>query len=448
MKQPKLISTTLALLFLMHLSACDNGSSQKQSENTPADTSAAENNKTSNNSKPSEHIDTREANDQEKIESHKVLSAREIYSRFSDSVVVVENYNHLDELVSRGTGFFISQDGLLVTNLHVIDGASNLAVRIKDGATVQVTDMVAACKSSDIAILKVAGNGYPWISTNSHDLSVGDDVYVIGNPLGFLEKTLSTGVVSAFREFSGEESSAGIEMIQITAATSSGSSGSPLMNRFGQLVGVIVGGYEGGENLNMASSSANVLSLLNSEPDPQPIEDFYRLQDIRNLKLFNVPEGSESKIYIEINKFSGGDAPELAAMVKQRIISDLSKDPRMSATFLDDMKEADIVITVAVSQHEGDGIYCLAELEAIQNLQLERAFDVLIEDPDLREIAKINSRKIIDGFTLSRIQKKCKSPDELSMMISDFLTPVRWHEGIRLPQLEKIKTESTINNNR
>jgi S1-C subfamily serine protease len=176
----------------------------------------------------------------------------------------------MDEQVSPkklGTGFFISSDGLVVTNFHVIRSAASLAAVNNNGALFLFEKIVAEPTGVDLAILKFRANDVPFLRLgDSTDKVEGEKVIVIGNPSGFLG-TVSEGVISGFRE--------NRYLIQITAPISHGSSGSPVMDENGQVIGVATWLSEPGQNLNFAIavekvSAAVGWSTKNASASPSP----------------------------------------------------------------------------------------------------------------------------------------------------------------------------------
>jgi S1-C subfamily serine protease len=161
--------------------------------------------------------------------------------------------------IGTGTGFFVSKDGRIVTNHHVIEDAATVTATLADGRKVDVLGILADDEKRDIAVLQAPPGDYPPLALGTaQGLRVGNEVVVIGSPRG-LSASLSAGLVSAVREHGltdqlhhppddGETSSWGI---QITAAISPGSSGSPVMNRGGDVVAVAVGTVQG-EGLNFS----------------------------------------------------------------------------------------------------------------------------------------------------------------------------------------------------
>ena len=161
--------------------------------------------------------------------------------------------------VNQGSGFFIDSTGRLVTNYHVIEDASSAIVKTSDGGFYEVNGTLAVDEEHDLAILKVVGSNFAYVSLGDSDaVSIGDKVYAVGSPLG-LETTVSDGIVSSIRELDQ------VRLIQTTAPISHGSSGGPLLNLRGQVIGVTTLQIEGGQNLNFAIPSKLIRPLLSSE---------------------------------------------------------------------------------------------------------------------------------------------------------------------------------------
>ena len=139
---------------------------------------------------------------------------------------------------SSGSGFIITQDGYIATNYHVISGSNNVTVTLYDGTTYDAT-VVGGDEDYDIAVLKIeAENLTPVVIGDSGELNVGDDIAVIGNPLGELTFSMSEGIVSMTNRLINVDGTP-FNMIQITAAVNSGNSGGPLFNMYGEVVGIV-----------------------------------------------------------------------------------------------------------------------------------------------------------------------------------------------------------------
>lgn len=146
-----------------------------------------------------------------------------------------------------GSGVILSKDGYIVTNNHVIEGASKVTVKTKDGKSYNA-DFVGTDKTTDLAVIKIkAENSTPAVLGKSADLEVGDVAIAIGNPLGELGGTVTSGIISALdREINVDNQS--MHLLQTSAAINPGNSGGGLFNDHGELVG-IVNAKSGGENI-------------------------------------------------------------------------------------------------------------------------------------------------------------------------------------------------------
>lgn len=152
-----------------------------------------------------------------------------------------------------GSGFVVSKDGYVLTNYHVIDGASTIKVAFVDGTTYDAT-LVGGEEANDIAVLKInADNLTPVILGNSDNLVVGEQVCAIGNPLGELTFTFTSGYVSALDRSITMENGEIMNMLQTDTAINSGNSGGPLFNMYGQVIGITTAKYS-----SSSSSSASV----------------------------------------------------------------------------------------------------------------------------------------------------------------------------------------------
>ncbi len=179
-----------------------------------------------------------------------------------------------------GTGFFISGDGLIVTNHHVIDSAHGIRATRLGGDKLEVAGVLAYDEARDIAILKADGDGFPFLELGSSaGLTDGVEVVVIGSPMG-LSWTTSSGIVSAIRtegvpeELKASRNETG-PLIQITAAISPGSSGSPVVTLDGIVVGVARSLVTGG-SLNFAVPVEVVRDLAAGIPRDAPPQPFRR----------------------------------------------------------------------------------------------------------------------------------------------------------------------------
>ena len=166
------------------------------------------------------------------------LTANEIYRRAAGSVAFITARGASSQ--GTGTGFVVAADGLIVTNQHVIAGASDITVKLGSGKQQRAT-LVGQDRSSDLALLRVDVSGRkltPLKLADSGSVQIGDATFAIGNPFG-LDRTLTTGVISATkRNIQAPDGFAIDNVLQTDAALNPGNSGGPLLNDRGEVIGV------------------------------------------------------------------------------------------------------------------------------------------------------------------------------------------------------------------
>ena len=162
------------------------------------------------------------------------------------------------EVKGSGTGFLISADGLLVTNHHVVAGAKHVLAKAENGGLFPVVRVVASDPANDLALLQLDAKDLPCLSlAPPQSAEAGTRIAVIGSPLG-LEGTLTEGIVSARRKLPGQNR----EVLQISAAISQGSSGSPVLDAQGRVVGIASFLLAEGQSLHFATPSEKLQALL------------------------------------------------------------------------------------------------------------------------------------------------------------------------------------------
>ena len=212
------------------------------------------------------------------------LTASQVYARNVHSVVLIESTIVSEVMgqtatgVASGSGFIMSEDGYVVTNFHVVEGASSVNVVLYDGKSLPA-QLVGYDSTNDIALLKVEANGLsPVVLGSSDDLIVGDQVVAIGNPLGELTSTLTVGYVSA-KERTVSTDGTVMNMIQTDAAINSGNSGGPLFNMKGEVVGITTAKYSGS-----SSSGASIEGIGFAIPMDDVLEELQELRDFGYIK--------------------------------------------------------------------------------------------------------------------------------------------------------------------
>ena len=180
-----------------------------------------------------------------------------VYKKVAPSVVEIDVLDREGKL-KRGTGFFIREDGLLVTSYHVTEGSVKTEVKLSNGEIMPSERIVAEDREGDLVLLKLLAKGrsFPTLKVSDTKIEAGQPVLVIGSPLG-LEGTILDGIISEIREIPNVG-----KIIQITAPISPGSSGSPVLNTEGEAIGVATAYLREGQNLNFAIPVEKIDSLL------------------------------------------------------------------------------------------------------------------------------------------------------------------------------------------
>jgi serine protease Do len=193
------------------------------------------------------------------------LSPADIAARGLPAVVTIRTAQSL------GTGFVVRGDGWIATNLHVIAGGPRVKVTLRNDREVDVVEILSASPEHDLALLRVDARGLPALPLGDSDaLRPGDSIVAIGNPMG-LEDTVSNGLVSARRKVDD-----GSEVLQISAPIAPGSSGGPIFNDRGEVIGVATAVLLGGQNLNFGVPSRYLLPMIR-QPAPMPYAEFAAL---------------------------------------------------------------------------------------------------------------------------------------------------------------------------
>lgn len=184
------------------------------------------------------------------------LTSEEIAKRAFPASVILVLFDENGEAVKSGSGFFISPD-LVATNYHVVANTYGGVVKSLGNSMINKIEKVEAVNTTfDLALLRTERPSDATLELgDSGNLNIGQPVFVVGNPQG-LEGTFSSGLVSSIRRFGDNY------LVQMTAPISPGSSGGPVLNDAGKVVGVSVGMLQGGQNLNFAIPSEYLVNLL------------------------------------------------------------------------------------------------------------------------------------------------------------------------------------------
>ena len=198
-------------------------------------------------------------------QSVNAASLEDVVALSSPAIVVITSDS------GQGSGVLLENTGIIVTNLHVLEGASDLYVTTKAGDRFDDVSVIDFDAVKDLALIKIKGFDLPTAKLgNSNSVRSGQPVYAIGAPLGY-EQTISSGIVSAIRPMD-----AGFKAIQTDAAISPGSSGGGLFNADGELVGILTAYEVNGQNINFALPINYARGML-GQPVTYSEDEFLRL---------------------------------------------------------------------------------------------------------------------------------------------------------------------------
>lgn len=322
-------------------------------------------------------------------------SVANLVKRSADAVVLIVTSDSNGQETALGSGFFVSADGEIVTNFHVIEGAHSAVVKVPSGAFFPVSGVLASDPDGDLAIIKVSGNNLPFLNLAvANKLSVGDHVVAIGSPLG-LEETVSDGVVSAFRVEAQDK-----RRIHTTAPVSPGNSGGPLLDMRGVVVGVITrrGGSQEGENLNFAIPSDEVESLL-SKP--------YRLVALDSFgkdRQSSVADSDQAPV-------NQGGSREKAIEQRRAIAKAIEKCPDSETMSTD-------------QRGYTTGVHYSAPMDVIWDIERSQSY----RSPEAGYIEFVEDRSFIPSI-MKDCQKRdaeCNRQNEVHAAVNRDLIAVRW----------------------
>jgi hypothetical protein len=192
-----------------------------------------------------------------KQKSESAFDAKSLFKKVKDSVVMVVSYDSMNKPLSMGSGFYVGNGDAVATNLHVIEKACALEIKSLKGSVIKIEYIVGIDREHDVVLLATPVRGMPLKLANRTP-EIGEKIIAIGNPKG-LEGTLSDGIVSGVR---GDGQST---YYQITAPISQGSSGGPVLNDKGEVLGISSFFVKEGQNLNFAMPAEYIQQLLRSQ---------------------------------------------------------------------------------------------------------------------------------------------------------------------------------------
>ena len=190
---------------------------------------------------------------QGKVDGKQQLTMPEVYAANVNSVVSINVstttnvFGRTTESAASGSGFFITKDGYILTNYHVIEGASTVKVTAYDGTTYDAA-VIGGDEDYDIAVIKVEGTNFqPVVIGKSGSVQIGETVAAVGNPLGELTFSMSQGIVSCVNRAINVDGKP-FNMIQVDCSINPGNSGGPLFNSYGEVIGIVSAKYSSYSN--------------------------------------------------------------------------------------------------------------------------------------------------------------------------------------------------------
>ena len=250
------------------------------------------------------------------------MTAQEIYARVNPAVVTV-----LVDLkggeASVGTGVILSQDGYILTNYHVVEGGHSCQITLADNRQFDNAMYVAGDQDNDLAVLKVDGEDLPTAEIGASDsLVVGDKVYAIGNPLGVeLRGTFTDGIVSAINRDVELDDGRVMTLVQTNAALNSGNSGGPLINIYGQVVGIntikMSSAFSSIEGLGFAIPTSSMQYIVNDLLEYGKVQPQPRLGIMVEKISTTLPDGTQGA---RIDSVTEGGAGDLAGLRQDDVI--------------------------------------------------------------------------------------------------------------------------------
>lgn len=259
-----------------------------------------------------------------KIDTSKVLTAAEVYALNVNSTVGITtsitttNFWGQQTTAAAGSGFILTPDGYIVTNFHVVEDSDSITVSMYDGKTYKAA-LIGYDESNDVAVLKIdAQNLAPVVLGNSDNLNVGDNVVAIGNPLGELTFSLTSGSISAKDREITMSSGSTMRLMQTDCAINSGNSGGALFNLYGEVIGITNAKYSSSssgasiDNIGFAIpiNKARIIaeSIIEKGYYPKPYIGVSVITVSEETQSYGLPQGASVK---EITKASPAEAAGL-----------------------------------------------------------------------------------------------------------------------------------------
>ncbi len=324
------------------------------------------------------------------IDTSKEMTPAEVYAANVNSTVgittsVTTNFwGFHTTSAAAGSGFILTDDGYIITNHHVIENSDSITVSLYDGTTYEAK-LIGYDASNDIAVLKVEAEGLtPVVIGDFENLNVGDSVIAIGNPLGELTFSLTSGAVSALDREITLSNSVTMELIQTDCAINSGNSGGALFNLYGEVVGVTNAKYSG------SGGGASIDNIGFAIP----------INHVKDIIKSIIENGYITKPYIGVSVTDVSRETQSYGLPKGAAVRSIAEDGPAADTGLE---ESDII--TAINGEEIDGSKAL--VDAVRNASAgdELVFKVYRKGESIE-------RKVIVGEDVQPARADEKSEEE------------------------------------
>ena len=252
-----------------------------------------------------------------KVETGKVMSAAEVYATNVNSTVGITTsittnfWGYQTTSAASGSGFIFSDDGYILTNFHVVEDSSSITVAMYDGKNYDAK-LVGYDEGNDVAVLKIdANNLVPAVLGNSDNVNVGDSVVAIGNPLGELTFSLTSGTISAKDRDITMSGGSSMRLMQTDCAINSGNSGGALFNMYGEVIGI---------------TNAKYSSNSNSETSVDNIGFAIPINKARSIAESIIEKGYVSKPYIGVSLTTVSAETQSYGLPQGAAVKNVAKD--------------------------------------------------------------------------------------------------------------------------
>ncbi|MDB2454387.1 serine protease [Planktomarina temperata] len=255
------------------------------------------------------------------------IDVKSVFEATRPSVLLIVAYDENDQPTGMGSGFFFGDTKTIATNLHVVQNAAKLAIKLSSGETGWIDTVLGVDAERDLALLQSNVTGTP-IKAAGRLPDIGEDILAIGNPSG-LEGTVSTGIISGIRTEDGSQ------YFQITAPISPGSSGGPIIDQHNEVLGVSTFYLDGAQSLNFAMPAAYLTKLYSKKSEAT----LAALKSSTNSALKRV-EGNVKIMFAEMEYYPGDFSDLMLSVVNKS--GNLIKNIKIVVNYFGSNKETPI----------------------------------------------------------------------------------------------------------